>query len=49
MNKVTENGCALDYASDRLKDNEAIVIAAISEAEYALRYASDRLQSLLKT
>ena len=35
---------SLEYASDRLKDNEEIVKIAVQYNGYSLQYASDRLK-----
>jgi len=40
---VQNRGCALKYASDELKDNYDIVLAAVQENNFALQYASDEL------
>ena len=38
------NGDALDYASDELKDNKEVVLEAIRQYGDALEYTSERLQ-----
>jgi hypothetical protein len=44
MTAVNQNGTSLKYASDRLKDDESIVMVAVQNRGYALIYASDRLK-----
>ena len=41
---VKQDGLALEYASDRLRDNPEIVKIAVKQDGFALEYASDRLQ-----
>lgn len=41
---VSNNGVALKYASDKLKDSKEIVIAAVQNSRYAFDYASTRLK-----
>ena len=42
--EVKVNGCALEYASERLRDNEEIVRIGAGQSGYALEYASERLR-----
>ena len=41
---VTRHGDALAYASERLKDDEDVVLAAVTQHGHALGYASKRLK-----
>ena len=41
---VNQSGYALEYASDRLKDNQEVVLAAVSQNGHALKFASDRFK-----
>jgi hypothetical protein len=41
---VNQNGWSLDYASDRLKDNEEFVLVAVNQKGRYLAYVSDRLK-----
>ncbi len=43
MEAVKKNGYALEYASERLKDDDLIVLEAVKNDGYALEYASERL------
>ncbi len=43
LQAVTKNGLALQYASDKLKDDREIVLAAVTKWAGALQYASDKL------
>ena len=47
MNAVQQNGCALKlkYASDELKNDRAIVLAAVRQSHRALQFASDALKN----
>lgn len=50
MKAVNDNGLCLKYASDRMKNDESIVYAAVSDREsggMALMYASQRLRDKL--
>lgn len=42
---VQQNGCDLEYASDRLRDDREIVLYAVMESAYAKKFASQRLQN----
>ena len=42
---VTQNGLALEYASDKLKSDQEIVTAAIQQNSEALKFASKNLQN----
>ena len=44
LKAVQENGLALEYASDELKDDVEIVITAVNNNGLALMYASDELK-----
>ena len=44
LSKVKQNGYALYYASDELKNNEEIVKEAVKQKGLALKFASKRLQ-----
>jgi len=48
LEMVYAYGRALKYASERLKDSEAIVMAAIRNDALVLKYASDRLRATFK-
>ena len=41
---VTQDGHALNYASERLKDDKDVVLAAVTQYGHALSYASERLK-----
>ena len=41
---VTDDGLSLQYASERLRDNEEVVLAAVNDVGSALQYASERLR-----
>jgi hypothetical protein len=41
---VTENGCALEFASATLRDDKALVLAAVQQDSSALQHASATLQ-----
>jgi len=43
LQAVTKNGSALQYASDKLKDDREVVLAAVTNDGSALEYASDEL------
>lgn len=45
MNAVINNGNALKYASDELKDNYNIVLEAIKSSCFAIEFASNRLKN----
>lgn len=45
LKKLEGCGCALEYASDKLKDDKSIVLTAINYDELAIMYASDRLKN----
>ena len=44
---MSDCGFALEYASDRLRNEWKVVVAAVSQNCWALRYASDRLRASL--
>ena len=44
LDAVTQHGSALEYASERLKDDHEIVLAAVTQNAWALAYASERLK-----
>ena len=44
IEKVKENGCALEKVSDELKDDKDVVLEAVKNNGYALEFASDRLK-----
>lgn len=48
MQDVRENGLALEYVTDELQDDEEVVLIAIKNNCWALKYASERLQKKLK-
>ena len=45
LTAVKSNGFALNYASDRLKDNKEIVLEAVKNNGMALKWVSPRLQN----
>ena len=45
INNLTQNGNALQYVSDELKNDKEVVLAAITEDGRALEYASDELKN----
>ena len=45
LNKVKQDGIVLEFASERLKDNEEIVKEAVKQYGLALEYASEELQN----
>ena len=45
LEAVKQNGYALDYASDALKDDHEIVLEAVKQDGNALKYASVALQN----
>ena len=38
-------GDALEYASDELRDDKEVVLAAVKDTAYAIEYASEKLQA----
>ena len=46
LKEVVKNSFALKYASDELRDDEAIVMAAVRYSGWAIEYASNRLQKI---
>ncbi len=40
-----KNACALQYASEALKNDKEVVLAAIMQYAYALQYASEALKN----
>ena len=44
LQAVRNDGTALEYDSDSLRDNESIVMNAVRQNYEALRFASDRLR-----
>jgi hypothetical protein len=46
--KVKKNGLALEFTSDRLRDDPEIVKIAVEKNGEALEYASDRLRDDLE-
>ena len=42
---MSHQGAALQFASDRLKDDDQVVLTAIRAAPWALRCASGKLQA----
>ena len=45
MIAVAQNGCALEYASDELKNDKEVVMIAVAQNGWALEYASDEMKS----
>ena len=45
MVAVAQYGCALEYASEVLKNDKEVVMAAVAEVGRALEYASDELKN----
>uniref|UniRef100_A0A7S4EI05 DUF4116 domain-containing protein n=1 Tax=Pseudo-nitzschia australis TaxID=44445 RepID=A0A7S4EI05_9STRA len=45
INAVTQNGQALEHASDELKNNERVVTTAVTQHGGALEHASDELKN----
>jgi hypothetical protein len=43
LEAVQENGLALEFASERLKDDRDIVLEAVRDNGYAFVFASERL------
>ena len=48
MAAVNQNGLALEFASEELQNDRAIVIAAVQNNCIALQYASEELQNNLE-
>ena len=44
LEAIAKNPMNLQYASDELKNNRAVVVEAVKKDPTALRYASDRLK-----
>ena len=44
MAAISNSGCALEHASERLRDVAEIVVAALLNSGYALEFASERLR-----
>jgi len=42
-----QNGFALQYASERLRNNKTVVDAAISKDKKAINFASEEIKKLL--
>ena len=49
LSAVTNDGWALEYASDRLKDDNDVVLEATEKDRSSLKFASDRLKIKYKT
>ena len=45
LEAVKQDGWALEYASIRLKDDEAVVLQALKQNVFSLRFASERLRN----
>lgn len=41
---VQNDGCALEFASEELRNDEGVVLAAVNNYGYALKYASEKLK-----
>ena len=44
LEKVSQDGQKLEYASYNLRNNEKVVLAAMDQSEYAIEFASDDLK-----
>ncbi|EHJ4094687.1 DUF4116 domain-containing protein [Escherichia fergusonii] len=44
-NAIKNDSALLEFASERLRDKESIIQAAIQTNSYSLMYASDRIQT----
>jgi len=44
LNKVKKNGCALEYASEELRNDKEIVLEAVKQNGKALKYANEELR-----
>ena len=49
LEAVAEKGCALEHASDELRNDREVVMAAVAQDSDALEYASAALQEELKS
>ncbi len=45
LDRVSEDGCDLDWAHKSLQDDKEVVLTAVRQNGYALRWASDRLRN----
>ena len=48
LEAVKQNGCALGYASEKLRNDPDVVMAAVEQYGCALKYASEELKNELK-